>query len=104
MESREGKMSEMSDSREIISTKLLRIAELAKQAPDMVMQTLAHHIDKEFLREAYRQVRKDAAPGVDGVTAAEYATNLEANLEALLERFKSGKYKAPPVKRKYIHK
>jgi RNA-directed DNA polymerase len=104
MESREGKMSEMSDSREIISTKLLRIAELAKQAPDMVMQTLAHHIDKEFLREAYRQVRKDAAPGVDGVTAAEYATNLEANLETLLERFKSGKYKAPPVKRKYIHK
>jgi RNA-directed DNA polymerase len=104
MESQEGKMSERSDSREIISTKLLRIAELARQAPDMVMLTLAHHIDKEFLRDAYRQVRKDAAPGVDGVTAAEYATNLEANLEALLERFKSGAYKAPPVKRKYIPK
>jgi hypothetical protein len=48
--------------------------------------------------------RKDGAPGIDGVTAADYATNLEANLVDLLDRIKSGRYKAPPVRRTYIPK
>ena len=96
-------MNETSSS-EKISTKLKQVAEKARQAPNMVLTTLAHHIDLEFLREAYRRTRKDAAPGVDGQTAAEYATNLEQNLQSLLDRFKSGKYKAPPVRRTYIPK
>jgi len=96
-------MNERSGS-EDISTRLQRIAELAKQAPSMVLTTLAHHIDVLFLKEAYRRTRKDGAPGVDGQTAAEYAENLDANLLDLLERFKSGKYKAPPVRRVYIPK
>lgn len=87
-----------------ISTKIQRIAELAKQAPGMCFTTLAHHIDYEWLYEAYRQTRKDGAAGIDEVTAAEYAENLEANLRTLLERFKSGNYKAPPVRRVYIPK
>ncbi len=56
-----------------ISTKLQRIANLARRAPDMVMRTLAHHIDVNFLREAYRRTRKDGAAGVDGQTAVDYA-------------------------------
>src|SRR6516162_5892607 len=56
------------------------------------------------MREAYRLTRKDGAPGIDGVTAAEYAQNLEANLSDLLERMKSGRYQAPPVRRVYIPK
>jgi group II intron reverse transcriptase/maturase len=87
-----------------ISTRLRRIAELARRRPQQALTTLAHHIDKDFLREAYRRTRKDGAPGVDGRSAAEYAQNLEANLEALLERAKDGSYWAPPVRRVYIPK
>ena len=54
--------------------------------------------------EAYRLTRKDGAPGIDGVTAADYEVNLEANLLSLLERIKSGRYRAPPVRRAYIPK
>ena len=96
-------MEETSGS-QTVSTKLERIAKLAKQAPDMVLKTLAHHIDVEWLREAYRRTRKDAAPGVDGQSAEEYASNLEENLRSLLERAKSGTYQAPPVRRVHIPK
>ncbi|MBF0563060.1 MAG: transcription elongation factor GreAB [Alphaproteobacteria bacterium] len=53
---------------------------------------------------AYRLTRKDGAPGIDGVTAAVYETNLEANLRDLLDRIKNGRYHAPPVRRVYIPK
>jgi len=82
-----------------VSTKLQRIAQLARKAPQMAMRTLAHHIDVEFLHEAYRQTRKDGAVGVDDQTAADYAANVEDNLQSLLDRFKSGTYHAPPVRR-----
>jgi RNA-directed DNA polymerase len=87
-----------------VSTKLQRIAELARGSPSTVLTTLAHHIDVEFLREAYRRTRKDGAPGVDRQTADEYAAELESNLHLLLDRFKSGTYRAPPVKRVHIPK
>jgi group II intron reverse transcriptase/maturase len=70
----------------------------------MVFTTLAHHIDMDFLGEAYRRTRKDGAAGVDGQTAADYAGKLEENLRSLLERFKSGRYEAPPVRRVHIPK
>lgn len=87
-----------------VSTKLERIAELARRAPTMAIRTLAHHIDVEFLHAAHHRTRKDGAVGVDGQTAAAYATNLEANLQSLLDRFKSGTYRAPPVRRVHIPK
>lgn len=74
----------------LISTKLQRIATLAKQAPEMAFTSLAHHIDIDWLLEAYRRTRKDGAVGIDGQTAAAYAENLEGNLQNLLERAKSG--------------
>src|SRR5262249_54427931 len=52
----------------------------------------------------YRLTRKDGAPGIDDVTADDYAINLDANLLDLLDRIKSGHYKAPPVRRAYIPK
>ena len=70
----------------------------------MVFTTLAHHIDIDFLREAHRRTRKDGATGVDGQTAEAYAEHLEENLQDLLNRFKSGTYRAPPVKRAHIPK
>jgi RNA-directed DNA polymerase len=87
-----------------VSTKLQRIAELARKAPTMAIRTLAHHIDVEFLHVAYQQTRKDGAVGVDEQTAADYAANLEGNLQSLLDRFKSGTYHAPPVRRVEIPK
>jgi RNA-directed DNA polymerase len=87
-----------------IRTRLERIAKLAKDAPTMAFRSLAHHIDVDLLREAYRLTRKDGATGVDRQTAAEYAANLEDNLESLLRRAKSGAYKPPPVRRVYIPK
>ena len=56
------------------------------------------------MKEAYRLTRKDGAPGIDGVTAATYEMNLETNLYDLLDRIKSGRYQAPPVRRVYIPK
>ena len=61
-----------------------------------------HHVDVNFLKEAYCWTRKDAAPGTDGVTAEEYALNLEDNLQNLYERMRGGRYIAPPVKRAEI--
>src|SRR5580704_16133041 len=87
-----------------ISPKIERIAALAKQSPQMSFTTLAHHVDIDWLREAYRRTRKDGAAGVDAQTAAEYATNLEDNLRSLLDRVKSGTYRAPPVRRVHIPK
>lgn len=85
-----------------ISTKLDRIAELARRHRTL---TLLHHfIDVEWLREAHRRTRKDGAVGLDGQTASKYAEHLEENLQALLERFKSGTYRAPPVRRVHIPK
>ena len=69
------------------------------------MFTSLHHlIDIGWMSEAYRRTRKDGATGIDGVTAADYEKDLEANLESLLNRIKSGSYRAPPVRRHYIPK
>ncbi len=87
-----------------VSTKLERIAKLAKQVPDRALTTLAHYIDEPWLQEAYRRTRKDGASGVDGQGADEYAANLGENLRSLLERAKSGTYRAPPVRRVNIPK
>lgn len=89
---------------ESVSTRLQRIAQLAQEDRNRVLVSLAHAIDKDFLREAYGRTRKDGAPGVDGQTAADYEENLGENLQSLLNRFKLGDYKAPPVRRVYIPK
>ena len=70
----------------------------------MALYSLNHVIDLEWMKEAYRLTRKNGAPGIDGVTAATYEVNLEVNLRDLLDRIKSGRYQAPPVRRVYIPK
>jgi len=96
-------MAETSSSAEV-STKLQQVAELAQKAPEMVFTTLAHHMDVWFLYEAVRRTRTDGAPGVDGQSAAQYAQHLGTNLRLLLDRFKSGTYRAPSVRRVHIPK
>ena len=65
---------------------LSRLAAQAVDYPEDVFTNLAHLIDEDFLREAYRRTRKDSAPGIDRVTAKEYAEHLDENLRDLHER------------------
>lgn len=105
MDPMEGKMTGAQDlERPSISTKLHRIAKLARENPQMSFTSLAHHIDIEWLKEACERTRQDGAAGIDGQTAEGYAKDLEGNLRSLLERFKSGRYRAPAVRRTYIPK
>jgi RNA-directed DNA polymerase len=89
---------------ESMSTGRQRIAELARQSPQMSFTSLAHHLDLRLLHEAYQRSRKDGAVGVDGQTAEDYAVHLLDNLQELLNRAKSGTYRAPPVRRVHIPK
>jgi retron-type reverse transcriptase len=103
MESLEGNMASASEL-DPVSTKCQRIAELARQAPHRGFTSLAHHIDLHWLHQAYLRTSKDGAAGVDGQMAQDYNANLGANLRSLLERAKSGTYRAPPVRRVHIPK
>ena len=85
-----------------VTPKLQRIAAQAARDPHCVFTTLAHLIDVDFLREAYRHTSKSSAPGIDGVTAQQYAEHLDENLHDLHERLRSGRYQAMPVERVWI--
>ena len=87
-----------------VSTRQRRIAELARQAPQVGFTSLNHHLDFTWLLVAYWGTRRDGASGVDGITAADYEADLIANLRSLLDRAKSGSYRAPPVRRVHISK
>lgn len=87
-----------------VSTKQKRITTLARDNPAMAFTSLNHHMDYQWLYQAYQLTRKDGATGVDGQTAEMYERQLEYNLLNLLDRIKSGRYRAPAVKRSYIDK
>ena len=65
---------------------------------------MLHHVDLTRLRAAYRAIRPQAAPGVDGVTWAEYGQDLESNLRDLHARVQAGRYRAKPSRRVHIPK
>jgi RNA-directed DNA polymerase len=87
-----------------VFTKQQRIAELARRSPQMGFTSLAYLMDIDWLEAAFHRTRKDGAPGVDGQTWSGYEKDLEVNLRSLLDRAKSGTYRAPPVRRVYIPK
>lgn len=91
-------------SSQTVSTTLARIAEQSASNPELVFTNLAHHMDVEFLLEAFCRVRPDAAPGVDGVTWAAYEADLSSNLLDLHARLTAGRYRAPPVRRVWLEK
>ena len=98
-----GDTEDTMESRDVL-TKQQRIAQNARTHPEVSFSSLAYHVDMEWMREAYRRTRKDAAPGVDEQTAEQFAEALENNLASLLERAKAGSYRAPPVRRVHIPK
>ena len=83
---------------------LSRIAELARQDAGRKFCSIAHLLTTEALWEAFDNLRKDAAPGVDGVRYEEYAEHLVEKLIALHEKIKSKTYRAQPLRRIYIDK
>ena len=85
-------------------SKLRLIAECAKGNPQFQFTSLAHLLDKEFLEDSYRHLKKDKAVGVDNVSWEDYGKDLDANLDGLLARLKSKSYKPIPAKRVYIPK
>jgi RNA-directed DNA polymerase len=87
-----------------LSTKQQWIAELARRKAGQPLFLLHHLIDEEWMGEAYALTRADGATGIDGVTGDDYEVDLEGKLANLLERIKSGRYRAPPVRRTYIPK
>jgi len=68
------------------------------------LTALLHHVTVDRLREAYRAISPNAAPGVDGVTWRDYGSDLEANLRDLHARVQRGAYRARPARRVFIPK
>ena len=91
-------------SRESAASRLDRVRERARQKKKERFTALLHHVNVETLRAAYLKLKKDAAPGVDGVTWREYAVDLERKLVDLHERVHRGAYRALPSRRKFILK
>src|SRR6266487_4046307 len=86
------------------SSALGRVREVARRDKDARFTALLHHVTLFRLREAYWAISPKAAPGVDGVTWAEYGQDREVNLQDLLGRVQSGRYRATPSRRVYIPK
>lgn len=89
---------------EDMSPGLLRVVQRAKRDPEGKINSLAHHLNEDALKRAYRRLRKDAAVGVDGITKEQYGEALEQNVAGLLERLKTKRYRHQPVRRVHIPK
>ena len=87
-----------------VSMQRQRIATQAKRYPERVCDNGLHLIDRACLLDASRLTRKNSAPGVDKVTAKQYAENLDDNLRDLHERLRDNRYVAPPVERVWLEK
>jgi hypothetical protein len=87
-----------------VSSGLDRVREVARRDKDARFSALLHHVNLSRLEAAYRAIRPQAAPGVDGVTWHDYGRDLEENLRDLHARVHSGAYRASPSRRVYIEK
>jgi hypothetical protein len=85
-------------------TFLQGIAKKAQAQPQHRFGSLYELLNEEFLHECWRDIRKDAAYGVDRVSAKDYEQNLDANIHDLVERLKRKQYRAKLVRRQYIPK
>ena len=87
-----------------VSSGLDRVREVARKDKDARFTALLHHVSFHRLVLAFDGLKKDAAPGADGVSWREYDGNWQENLLALHSRVQSGKYRAVPSRRVYIPK
>jgi RNA-directed DNA polymerase len=91
-------------SRGTVEQALERIRRTARERKQERFTTLLHHVSIEHLLEAFGELKRNAAPGVDGLTCAAYEADLERNLESLHSRVHRGAYRALPSRRVYIPK
>jgi len=91
-------------SRDGVPSALERVRQAAFRNKKERFSALFHHITIDRLRNAFLKTKKDAAPGVDGVTWEQYEKDLEGNLEDLHTRLHKGAYRATPSRRAYIPK
>lgn len=91
-------------SREGVSLGLGGVREAARKDRKQRFTALLHHVNEERLRESYYSLKKQAAPGVDGMTWQQYGEGLEGRLKDLHGRIHRGAYRAQPSKRQYIPK
>ena len=87
-----------------VSQALERIRTAARQRKKARFTSLLHHVDPAMLRTAFYAVKRDAAPGVDGMTWETYEQDLDRRIEALHARIGRGAYRALPSRRSYIPK
>jgi RNA-directed DNA polymerase len=80
------------------------IARKATEDPNFIFERMAHHLTEDLLGEAFHRLRKEAAPGIDGQTAAEYAEGVHEHLRDLHERLHTQRYRATAIKRTWIPK
>jgi len=91
-------------SRESGSTGLARVREAAQQDKKLKFTALLHHVSIDLLRQSYYSLKKEAAPGVDGMTWQAYGEGLEERLSDLHGRIHRGAYRAQPSRRVWIPK
>lgn len=84
--------------------KLKLIAEKARQDKEKKFTAIVHHVNEESLAQCYKELKRNKASGIDGVTVEEYGGNLESNLKDLVVRLKNKSYRSQPVRRVYIPK
>jgi group II intron reverse transcriptase/maturase len=87
-----------------VSRTLLELREKAQREPKHRFRSLYREINLPMLYESFRNLKRAAAPGVDGVSVADYEKDLDDNLRQLLERLVGKTYRAQHVRRKYIPK
>jgi RNA-directed DNA polymerase len=103
-ENTQGPNPHRTPSRESGPSGLARVREAAKKDSKQKFTALLHHVSIDLLRESYYSLKKQAAPGVDGVTWKEYGGDLEARLADLHGRIHRGAYRAQPSRRVWIPK
>jgi RNA-directed DNA polymerase len=91
-------------SRERVTQALERVRERARLKKKEKFTALLHHINPDALKLAFYALKRDAAPGVDGMTWREYEQDLEARLQDLHGRVHRGAYRPQPSRRTYIPK
>ena len=91
-------------SRARVSQALGRVRQATKQRKKEKNTALLHHVTVDLLREAFFALKRDAAPGADGVTWEDYGADLEQKLGDLHDRVHRGAYRAQPSRRRYIPK
>ena len=91
-------------SRDSVSHGLARVRTAARLDKKVRFTALLHHVNVDLLRDAYSWLKRDAAPGVDGMTWHDYGEGLEERLKDLHARVHRGAYRAQPSRRKYIPK